>query len=405
MVEVLALIPARGGSKGIPRKNIKRLGGHPLIAYSIAAGLGSKLVTKTIVSTDDEEIAHYAREYGAEVPFLRPENIAQDDTRDLPVFQQALTWLEEVQGFTPQVVVQLRPTSPFRSPALIDEAVQILLDNPGATSVRGIVPSNQNPYKMWQIQENGQLKPLLENNFVEPYNMPRQELPVTFWQTGHIDAVRTQTILGGSMSGKNIYACQIDPRFSIDLDNTLDWELAESRIPTLSDDIVLPERTDLTIPTDISLLVLDFDGVLTDDRVYVNQHGEETVAAHRGDGMGIARLKKTGVEVIILSKEKNPVVQARGDKLKVPVYQGIDEKGKKLAEILKEKGLIGRQVVYVGNDINDLPCFSMVGLAVAVADAHPDVKEQAGLVLRKKGGFGAVREICDLLADKQSEGK
>ena len=121
--------------------------------------------------------------------------------------------------------------------------------------------------------------------------------------------------------------------------------------------------------------------------------------------MGIARLKKTGVEVIILSKEKNPVVQARGDKLKVSVYQGIDEKGKKLAEILKEKGFIGRQVVYVGNDINDLPCFSMVGLAVAVADAHPDVKEQAGLVLRKKGGFGAVREICDLLAVKRLEGK
>ena len=376
-----------------------------MIAYSIAAGLGSKLVTKTIVSTDDEEIAHYAREYGAEVPFLRPENIAQDDTRDLPVFQQALTWLEEEQGFRPQIVVQLRPTSPFRSPSLVDEAVQILLDNPEATSVRGIVPSKQNPYKMWQIQENGQLKPLLENNFVEPYNMPRQELPVTFWQTGHIDAVRTQTILEGSMSGKNIYACQIDPWFSIDLDSTLDWEEAESRIPTLSDDIVLPEKTDLTMPADISLLVLDFDGVLTDDRVYVNQHGEETVAAHRGDGMGIARLKKTGVEVIILSKEKNPVVQARGDKLNVPVYQGIDEKGKKLAEILKEKGLIGRQVVYVGNDINDLPCFSMVGLAVAVADAHPDVKEQAGLVLRKKGGFGAVREICDLLAVKRLEGK
>ena len=120
MVEVLALIPARGGSKGIPRKNIKDLGDHPLIAYSIAAALGSKLVTRTIVTTDDEEIARKAKEYGAEVPFLRPEEFARDDTRDLPVFQHVLSWLKEHEDYQPEVVVQLRPTSPFRSPTLVD---------------------------------------------------------------------------------------------------------------------------------------------------------------------------------------------------------------------------------------------------------------------------------------------
>ena len=116
-------------------------------------------------------------------------------------------------------------------------------------------------------------------------------------------------------------------------------------------------------------------------------------------------MKEAGVEVIILSKEKNPVVKARGNKLKINVYQGIDEKGKELVEIVKEKGLSAEDVVYVGNDINDLPCFPLVGLAVAVADAHPDVKNQAGLVLSRKGGFGAVREICDLIADKLSAEK
>jgi len=142
MVEVLALIPARGGSKGIPRKNIKDLGGHPLIAYSIAAGLSSKLVTRTIVTTDDEEIAQKAKEYGAEVPFLRPEEYAQDDTRDLPVFQHVLSWLKEHEDYQPEVVVQLRPTSPFRSPTLVDETIKILLNNPQVNSVRGVVPSN-----------------------------------------------------------------------------------------------------------------------------------------------------------------------------------------------------------------------------------------------------------------------
>ncbi len=400
MVEILALIPARGGSKGIPRKNIKDLGDHPLIAYSIAAGLSSKLVTRTIVTTDDDEIARKAKEYGAEVPFLRPEEFARDDTRDLPVFQHVLSWLKEHEDYQPEVVVQLRPTSPFRSPTLVDETIQILLNNPQANSVRGVVPSKQNPYKMWQVLNNGKMEPLLNTEFVEAYNMPRQELPETFWQTGHIDAIRAQTILDGSMSGENVYACQIDPWFSVDLDSLLDWEQAESQISTLRTDIVLPHGSSSTIPKDISLLVLDFDGVLTDDRVYVNQHGEETVAAHRGDGMGISRAKKAGIGVIILSKEKNPVVQARGDKLKIDVYQGIDDKGQKLQEILKEKGLSAEQVVYVGNDINDLSCFPLVGLAVAVADAHPEVIFQAGLVLCKKGGFGAVREICDLLVDK-----
>ncbi len=405
MVEVLALIPARGGSKGIPRKNIKDLGDHPLIAYSIAAGLSSKLVTRTIVTTDDEEIARKAKEYGADVPFLRPEEFARDDTRDLPVFQHVLSWLKEHEDYQPEVVVQLRPTSPFRSPTLVDETIQILLNNPQANSVRGVVPSKQNPYKMWQVLDDGKMEPLLNTEFVEPYNMPRQELPETFWQTGHIDAIRTQTILNGSMSGKNVYACQIDPWYSVDLDSLLDWEQAESQISTLGTEIILPHESSSKIPEDISLLVLDFDGVLTDDRVYVNQHGEETVAAHRGDGMGISRAKKAGIEVIILSKEKNPVVQARGNKLKIDVYQGIDDKGQKLQEILKEKGLSAEQVVYVGNDINDLPCFPLVGLAVAVADAHPEVIVQAGLVLRKKGGFGAVREICDLLVDKITAGK
>lgn len=400
MVEVLALIPARGGSKGLPRKNIKSLGGYPLISYSIAAALNAKLVSRTVVTTDDPEIGKQAREYGAEVPFLRPAEFAQDDTRDLPVFQHALKWFSDEENYHPDVVVQLRPTSPFRPPELIDEAIQSLLNNPGATSVRGVVPSKQNPFKMWTIEPDGNMVPLLETEFEEPFNMPRQELPPTFWQTGHIDVIKTETIINGSMSGLEVYACQIDPLFSVDLDNQLDWQRAEVRLKSLGSQIVLPSPHKEIFPDVVSLLVLDFDGVLTDDRVYVNQHGEETVAAHRGDGMGISQLKKIGIEVIILSKEKNPVVKARADKLGIPAYQGIDEKGKELQSLMADKGVSSEQVVYLGNDINDLPCFPLVGLAAAVADAHPKVIERAQLVLSKKGGYGAVRELCDLLVEK-----
>jgi YrbI family 3-deoxy-D-manno-octulosonate 8-phosphate phosphatase len=398
MVEILALIPARGGSKGVPRKNIKPLGGHPLISYSIAAGLNSSLVNRVIVSTDDTEIADSARFYGADVPFLRPTEIAQDDTQDLPVFQHALDWLNENEGFQPDLVVQLRPTSPFRSLTMVDEAINLLQNNPKATSVRGVVPSKQNPYKMWSIGDDGIMQPLLGSDFSEPFNMPRQELPPTYWQTGHIDVIRRDTILGGSMSGDKVLPYLIDPVFSIDLDNQLDWEQAEGRIKNLRGQITHPSGGK-DFPARVSLLVLDFDGVLTDDRVYVNERGEEAVAAFRGDGMGISTLRKRGIETIILSREVNPVVKARGDKLGVPVYQGILEKGEALKKILKEKKIPGDQVVYLGNDVNDLPCFPLVGFAAVVADAHSAVIKEADYVLSKKGGHGAVRELCDLIIE------
>jgi N-acylneuraminate cytidylyltransferase len=405
MVEVLALIPARGGSKGLPGKNIKSLGGYPLIGYSIAAALNAKLVSRTVVTTDDPEIADKAREYGAEVPFLRPTEFAQDDSLDLPVFQHALNWLSDHESYSPDIVVQLRPTSPFRPPELVDEAIQILIDNPGASSVRGVVPSKENPFKMWMIEPDGKMIPLLETEFEEPFNMPRQELPSSYWQTGHIDVVSAETIFNGSMSGQEIYSHIIDPLFSVDLDNLQDWQRAEMRLKSLGSQIILPPREKNIIPELVSLLVLDFDGVLTDDRVYVNQNGEETVAAHRGDGMGIAQVKKAGIEVVILSKEKNPVVKARADKLGIPVYQGIDEKGPELINILADRGISSDSVVYLGNDINDLPCFPLVGLAAAVADSHPLIIEKAQLVLSKKGGHGAVRELCDLLLEKFKETK
>ncbi len=403
MVEILALIPARGGSKGLPRKNIKSLGGYPLIGYSIAAALNAKLVNRTVVTTDDPEIGDLAKELGAEVPFLRPAEFAQDDTRDLPVFQHALKWFSEQEDYYPDVIVQLRPTSPFRPPGLIDEAIKILLDNSDATSVRGVVPSKQNPFKMWMIEPDGNMVPLLETEFEEPFNMPRQELPPTFWQTGHVDVIKTETIVNGSMSGLEVYACQIDPQFSIDLDNMLDWQRAEMRLKSVGSQIVLPPPQKNIFPDEVSLVVLDFDGVLTDDRVYVNQHGDETIAAHRGDEMGISQLKKAGIDVVILSKEKNPVVKARADKLGIPAYQGIDEKGKELQSLMADKGISSEQVVYLGNDINDLPCFPLVGLAAAVADAHPKVIEKAHLVLNKNGGHGAVRELCDLLLENIKE--
>src|SRR5512144_3095944 len=133
---ILAIIPARGGSKGIPRKNIRSFAGYPLIAWSIAAAKQSDLVTRLIVSTDDEEIAAVAREWGAETPFLRPAELAQDKTTDLPVFEHAIQWLEENKGYKPEIVIQLRPTSPIRPKGMLDHAIRILLEHKNADCVR-----------------------------------------------------------------------------------------------------------------------------------------------------------------------------------------------------------------------------------------------------------------------------
>jgi N-acylneuraminate cytidylyltransferase len=405
MTEVLAVIPARGGSKGIPRKNIRPFLGHPLIAYSVAAGLKAKSVSRVVVSTDDREIAEVACAYGAEVPFLRPSEFAQDATLDLPVFQQALKWLEENEGYRPEIVVQLRPTSPVRPVDCVDRAVQTLLEHPEADSVRGVVPSGQNPYKMWQIEPTGQMKPLLNvTGLAEPYNAPRQELPLTYWQTGHIDAIRTETILRkGSMSGEVILPLFLDPLYTVDIDNLNDWMRAEQLVSQTGLQIVHPGNQPRPRPEQVDLLVLDFDGVLTDNRVWVDEAGREMIAAYRSDGLALNRLRAAGVDVAVLSTETNPVVAARCRKLELPFVQGLADKAKALEQLLGERRVDPAHVVYLGNDINDIPCFRLAGYAVVVADAQPAARREADFILSRPGGHGAVCELCDWIIENYVE--
>jgi len=404
MTNILAIIPARGGSKGIPRKNIRNFAGYPLIAWSIAAAKQSASVTRVLVSTDDGEIAAVARQFGAETPFLRPAEFAQDNTTDLPVFIHALKWLAEHEGYKPDVVAQLRPTSPIRPRGLVDEAIEILLAHPDADSVRGVVPAGQNPHKMWLlINENSPMKNLLDVDGIdEPYNAPRQILPPVYWQTGHIDAIRTATILNGSMSGKTIYPLVIDPRYTIDIDNLQDWARYEHLVATGRLDMVWAGRVRRPMPSTIKLIVSDFDGVITDNRVWTDENGKETVAATRSDSMRVRDLRERGVEVMILSSEPNPVVKARAEKMGVESVQGIDIRGKgeALKKLLAEKKVDAAHVVYIGNDLNDLPCFEIAGWAVAVADAYPEVLQAADHVLTKPGGHGSVRELCELILHK-----
>lgn len=193
---ILALIPARGGSKGVARKNILSIAGKPLVAYSILQALASKWINRVVVSTDDQEIADVARAWGAEVPFLRPAWCAEDGSPDIDVFRHALEWFAEHEGYVPEVIVHLRPPGPVRRVEHIDEAIELLLSHPEADAVRSVMLARQTPYKMWRLDQGGKLQPLLRmDNTSDCQSLPRQRLPMVYWQNGYVDVIRPRAIL------------------------------------------------------------------------------------------------------------------------------------------------------------------------------------------------------------------
>lgn len=241
-MEILAVIPARGGSKGVPRKNIRNLCGKPLISYSIDSAHKSAAITRVVVSTDDPAIAKVAIANDAEIRFLRPACLATDDTPDLPVFEHCLATLASQERYRPDIVVHLRPTTPFRTAKHIDEAVACLLKSPELDSVRSVCEAPCHPLKMWRLGSQHFLSPFVPESvhgIPEPYNKPRQILPVAYIQNAAIDVVRANVILTKhSMTGQRIGAYLMEPLDSVDIDGEIDWMFAEwmlekGMIPTI----------------------------------------------------------------------------------------------------------------------------------------------------------------------------
>ena len=243
--EVLIIIPARGGSKGTPQKNIKMFAGHPLIAHSITAAHFTRYASKVIVSTDSYEIAEIAKLYGAEVPFLRPPELATDTSRDIEFCQHALS---ELEGNYEYIVI-LRPTSPIRPHGLVNKGILRLVDEPAADSLRVVTESSETPYKMWVMEavlasESKWMLPAVDVNpnvIEEAYNAPRQELYKTYWQTGHLDVIRRRTIEDGSITGKYVMPLEIERKYVVDIDTPEDFQRAETVYKQFTaEEIVMP---------------------------------------------------------------------------------------------------------------------------------------------------------------------
>jgi CMP-N-acetylneuraminic acid synthetase len=233
-LEALGIIPARGGSKSVPRKNLYPLAGRPLIAHTILGARRAKSLGRLIVSTDDPEIAAVARAYGAEVPFLRPADIAADDTPDLPVFLHALAMLDASEGYRPDVIVHLRPTQPFRTAREIDEVVA-LLEATGADCVKSVRLVSEHPYKMYR-RHGDRLVPYVdtpERRRTGP-DVPRQSLEPVYLSAGVVDAMRREVIEGGSTEGRTVVPYLVDVARYVNLDSARDFVLAEALFPTLA---------------------------------------------------------------------------------------------------------------------------------------------------------------------------
>ncbi len=215
-MEILALIPARSGSKSVPDKNIMPIAGRPMLAFSIEHALASKYVNRVIVSTDSDKYRQLALSFGAEAPFLRPPEYAGDLSPDIEVFRHALEWLAENENYRPDICIHLRPSCPVRKPTDIDRMIEILMADPELDSVRSLSVVRETPYKMWRRRDDGRLAPLLDD-VPEGYNRPRQELPLIYTQNAAIDVVRSKTVLEkNSMTGDHIHGYIMDGNFDID---------------------------------------------------------------------------------------------------------------------------------------------------------------------------------------------
>ena len=361
----------------MPRKNLRRVGGIPLIARAVEAARRCPSIDRVVVTTDDPDIAAVAEEWGAEI-VARPADIAGDSASSESALLHALGVLEE-RRVDVGVVAFLQATSPFIDVDALNEAVLLV-----RSRRRDSVFSAVETYGfLWAKAVGAAAEAVNHDAGVRPR---RQDRDPHYLETGAFYVMRAP---GFRVSGHRFFGsvgiAEVPERTAIEIDTVAELQIAQAIAPLI----------DVPAPVVVDAVVTDFDGVHTDDSVVVQQDGTEAVTVSRSDGMGVARLREAGVPVLILSTEVNPVVAARARKLGVDVVQGLAEKSAALRAWAEGRGVPLSRIAYVGNDVNDLGCLELVGWPVAVPDAHPLVLAAARVVLDRPGGAGAVRDLAE----------
>ena len=373
----VAIIPARGGSKQIPRKNLERVGGVPLVVRAVHAAAKAASIDLVVVSTDDDEIAAVAQEAGARV-VRRPAELSGDTASSESALRHAIDELERT-GERFAVIAFLQATSPF----IPSDALSAAVDAVAAGEADSVFSAVETYGFLWRQGPGGAAEAI---NHDAAHRPRRQDREPHHLETGAFYVLRAAGFreTGHRFFGR-VRLAPVPAWSAIEIDDA--EQLAAARALSALHD------TSGSIP--VRAVVTDFDGVHTDDTAIVDADGGERVRVSREDGMGVSLLRRAGVPMLILSTEVNPVVRARAEKLRVPVLHGIDDKESALRQWAHEQGVPLAEIAYLGNDVNDLPALRIVGWPIAVADAHPQVRAEARVVLRRRGGDGAVRELVE----------
>ncbi len=377
---VTAIIPARGGSKSIPQKNLVGFCGKPLITWSIEQALRSQHINEVYVTTDDKAIGKVSKQYGAKI-IWRPKELATDTSSSEEALLHAMSEIEKKQGI--DIVVFLQATSPLREGDDIDKAIRKFISE-GADSLFSAAILED--FCVWQDQNGG-----LESLTYDYKNRGRrQERNPYYLENGSIYIFKPQIIKerNNRLGGKIVF-CSMPVWQSYEIDTYKDIEICE----VFMRNRILKKEAFAAGQKNIQLIVYDFDGVLTDNRVILREDGMESVVVNRSDGLAIAIIKNLGIPQIILTTETNKVVEARTKKLGIPVFRNTKNKKEFLINYCKTKKTSVRNVVYIGNDINDLEVMKIVGYPVCPSDAQEEIKAVAKLMLDATGGAGVVREL------------
>jgi YrbI family 3-deoxy-D-manno-octulosonate 8-phosphate phosphatase len=386
----VVVIPARGGSKGLPGKNLRSVGGMPLIVRAIDAAAQANTELFVVVSTDDKEIAEVASAAGATI-VDRPAELATDEASSESAVLHALDELSK-SDTVPSVVLFVQCTSPFIQGDDLDRLISRIADD-GVDCAFLVAPFHR---FLWGCGPDGATAIDHDPN----HRLRRQELPPRFVETGAGYGFRTEGFrLAANRFFGSIGMCIVEPSRAIEIDDDYDALLADSAAHLLA-----PHARGtgglgkVPIPSGLAAVAFDFDGVMTDDSAIVFPSGEEAVVVSRSDGKGIEMLREaTNLKLVVLSSEENRIAEIRCRKLGLDCITGLRNKLDGFSQWLTKNELRAHQVAFVGNDVNDLECMRQAGFAVAPSDARHEVKRIAHLVLDKPGGRGSVRELAELI--------
>jgi YrbI family 3-deoxy-D-manno-octulosonate 8-phosphate phosphatase len=385
-LQSVAIILARSGSKGVPNKNLATVNGRTLIKRAVASAL--EVVQTVYVSSDGSDILNEARDAGA-IGVLRKPSLSADETSSEAVIEDLIIQF----GLHEHLILFIQATSPFQDVSAMNEAVGLV----AMSTYDSVFSSSESHSFIWQFEDNGSALPLLAGT--NP-RLRRQDLKPRVLETGAFYVFQGKRFLehGSRFHGK-IGAVRTRVISEIEIDTPQDLLVANKICELESGNSQIPYK----FVNSCQLLAYDFDGVMTDNNLYLSEEGVESVKVNRGDGLAVSMFRDMGYEQIIVTTESNPVVSRRADKLKVPILSSVEDKHAALTSHCQISGIPIDKVLFIGNDLNDLKVMESVGFSVCPSDGAPEIKKIANLVLKSPGGAGVIREVLDIFLNLRLE--